>query len=531
MDKAQTLSNTDSDYYFDSQTALRVVDFFERELTHVEGEWAGKPVVLEKWQKKFLMEVFGWKRKSDDLRKYRSIYLEIPRKNGKSFLISGLSLYLLLADNEGGAKIVSAAADREQAKLVYNTSLQMVFQNEKLSKMTVPLQRAISVPETNSNFKAISAEAYSKHGLNLHAMLVDELHAQPDRELVDVLKTSMAARRQPMEIYITTAGYDKDTICYEMHTYAKAVAAGKIKDPSFYSLIFAAENDDDWTSPETWKKANPNYGVSVKENYLVRECQIAQDVPAYENTFKRLHLNIWTEQETRFIPMELWRQTDNIPVEMKHLQGEPCFAGLDLSSTTDITAFVMCFPNPEFDKMQVIPKFWIPRAKVDHILKFKSTDGLPYDQWEREGLINVTEGDVIDYDVVRRDINEYSDLYNIKEIAFDPWNAMQLALQLEHDGIEMIKCRQSTANLSYPTKEMLSWISGQKILHGGNPILDRMASMVVGIEDSNANIRPDKKKSKERIDGIVAMIMGLWRILLHQQEPELVYKDRGLIKL
>jgi len=519
-----------SKYYFDNDAAMNVVHFFERELKHIKGKWAGQNLILEPWQKAFLMEIFGWKRKDNNKRKYRVVYLEVPRKNGKSFIASGLGLYLTLADEEGGAEVVSAAVDREQARIVFDTAKQMVAMNPRLRKHAEAYQRAIIVKETASVYKVISADAFSKHGLNLHGVIVDEVHAQKNRELIDVLKTSTGAREQPLEVYITTAGYDKNSICYELHSYSKRLLDPKdsLEDPEFFPLIFAADEKDDWTKESTWKKANPNYGVSLNEDYFVSECKRAQELPSYENTFKRLHLNIWTEQETRLIPMDKWRAVSEIAVKEEHLIGEECYCGLDLSTTTDITAFIMCFPNAEKNKMMVISKFWIPRERMIERIR---RDKMPYDVWEKQGLITVTEGERVDYSIIRKEINELGDKFAMKDIAFDPWNATQLALQLEEDGFEMVQCRQTASNLSYPTKELLAWVCEEAVLHGGNPILDRMASVVVGLEDSSGNIRPNKKKSAERIDGIVGLIMGLWRILVTQNEPDLVYKERGLIKL
>ena len=515
-------------YYFDANAALNVVHFFEKELKHIKGEWACKNVKLETWQKEFLMEVFGWKETATGNRKYKVVYLEIPRKNGKSFIASGLGLYLTLADNEGGAEVVSAAVDRDQARIVFDTAKQMVFMNPKLKKYAEPYQRQIIVRKTASVYKVISADAFSKHGLNLHGIIVDEVHAQKNRELIDVLKTSTGARRQPLEIYITTAGHDRNSICYELHSYAKKILDGEITDETFYPLIFSADEEDDWTKEKTWKKANPNYGISIKKDYLERECKRAQELPSYENTFKRLHLNIWTEQETRLIPMKKWRDVNETPVDRRMLLGEDCYCGLDLASTKDIAAFVKLFPNEEMNTVFVLPRFWIPRERMMQKIKH---DKVPYDVWEKQGLITVTDGEIIDYGVVIKDIQQDAEDFNIKEVAFDPWNAVQLALHLEREGLTMVKCRQNGNNLNYPTKELLAWISAERVLHGGHPILDWMAKNVVGIEDSYGNIRPDKKRSAEKIDGIVALIMGLWRILLNEWEPDLVYKERGLIRL
>lgn len=515
-------------YYFCAKSAQHVIDFFEKELTHVEGEWVGKPIILELWQKEFLANVFGWKYVSTGYRRYREAYLEIPRKNGKTLLVAGLALYLLLADKEPNAKVASAAGDKEQAEFLYKAALGMVYQNDKLKRMVIPLKSSITVKDSFAEFKALSSESKTKHGGNLHAGLVDELHVQPNRLLVDVLRTSTAVRRQPLMIYITTAGHDRNSICWTYHQKALAVIANPLYDENMYAMIFCASETDDWKDPEVWKKANPNYGVSVKPEYMEAECLNAINDPTAENSFKQLNLNIWTEQEVRFIPMHKWREVDKIPIDESDLADTPAYCGLDLSMTTDITAFVMNFPNYEKTKMQVLPFFWIPRAKMKERI---AKDKVPYDIWEKQGFVRVIEGTRIDNAIIKRDILKLTERFKIKEVAFDPYNAYHLANDLEEAGITMIECPQRPSTMSYPNKEMISWIGDNCILHGGNPVLDFMAKNTVGIEDGKGNIMIHKGKSIQRIDGIVAMVMGLWRILITQNEPDSVYKNRGLIKL
>lgn len=515
-------------YYFDSNSARHVIDFFEKELTHVEGEWTGQPLILEKWQKEWLANVFGWKRTSDGFRRYREVYLEIPRKNGKTLLVAGLALYLLLADKEPNAKVASAAGDKEQAEFLYKAALGMVYQNEKLSKMVIPLKKAIEVKNSLAEFKALSAESKTKHGGNLHGVLVDELHVQPNRNLVDVLRTSIAVRRQPLVIYITTAGHDRNSVCWTYHQKAKEVIKNPLYDETFYGVIFSADEDDDWTDPKVWEKANPNYGISVKESYMEAECRNALNDPTAENTFKQLNLNIWTEQEVRFIPMQKWREVNDMTFDENSLCDIPAYCGLDLSMTTDITAFVMCFPNREKTKMHVLPHFWIPRVKMDEKIR---KDKVPYDVWEKQGFLSVCEGTRIDNRQIRKYIGKLNERFTIKEIAYDPRGAFQLAQELEEDKFTVIECSQTPSNLSYPNKELVAWVIDNCILHGGNPVLDWMAKNTVGIEDRKGDIMIHKAKSNQRVDGIVAMVMGLWRILLTQNQPDSVYKERGLRKL
>lgn len=306
-----TTASTSDEFYFDEAAAQRACDFFRLKCRHSIGPFAGKPFVLEKWQSDQLVRpIFGWKRKGDGARKIRTVYLEVPRKNGKSTLAAGLANYLLFADKELGAQVYSAAADTDQASICFTEARRMVEADAQLFALAKIFKKAITVPETNSVYKVLSADAFTKHGLNAHGIIFDELHAQPNRDLWDVLVTSTGSRRQPLTIAITTAGYDRNSICWELHDYAIKVRDGIVEDTSFLPLIFAADEDDDWKSPETWKKANPNLGVSVSLDYFERECKKAQNVPAYENTFKRLHLNIWTEQDVRWMPMDLWDLCD-----------------------------------------------------------------------------------------------------------------------------------------------------------------------------------------------------------------------------
>lgn len=513
-------------YYFDKRAAKRAEKFFATQLFHVEGKWAGTPFKLERWQRRIVRRAFGWMRKATNTRKYRVIFIFIPRKNGKSTTGAGFGLYLTFADNEPGAQVVSAAADKEQAAIVFEMAKRMVDQNPTFEQKCggVALRRSIAVYPTGSSYKVLSADAFSKHGKNLHGILFDELHAQKNRELVDVLKTSTGSREQPLEIYFTTAGYDRNSICYEYYDYAKKVAEGIIEDEAFLPVIYEAGADDDWTKEATWRKANPNLGVSVSLEYLERECQRAQEIPAYENTFKRLHLNMWTEQESRLIPMEIWDEVATIAVDIEELKGRRCYGGLDLSSTTDLTALGLVFPMDD-GKYKVLPYFWLPKeiASLRH-----RRAGVPYPQWIEEGLIKATEGNVVDYDVLRVDINYLATIFDVREIAIDRWNATQLSTQLDGDGIRIIPFGQGFASMSDPTKHTLGLILSRKLLHGGHKVLRWNAANAAGEQDAGGNLKVSKKKSMEKIDGLVATIMGIGRALAGESQGVSVYESRGI---
>ncbi len=333
-----------SEFFFDKQAATMAVNFFERLLVHTKGEWSGQRFKLEDWQREqIICPLFGWKRKQDGTRRYRTAYIEIPRKNGKSTLAAGIGLFLLFADGEPGAEIYSAAADRDQASIVFDEAKRMVEQSHELGKRAEPYKRSIVVPSTYSVYRVLSAEAFSKHGLNAHGIIFDELHAQPTRELWDVLTTSSGARRQPLTVAITTAGFDRQSICWEQHEYARQVLEGVIEDPSFFAYISAADEDEDWLDEDVWRRANPNLGVTVKLDYLRNQARKAEQTPAYQNTFRRLHLNQWTQQETRWLDLQAWDRCA-APVNAKLLEGSICYGGLDLASSSDIASFVLCFP-------------------------------------------------------------------------------------------------------------------------------------------------------------------------------------------
>lgn len=528
-------------FWFDETAATAAERFFDRVLVHVKGEWAGQPFTLETWQReRIIRPLFGWKR-SDGSRRYRVAYIEIPRKNGKSSLAAGIALYLLFADGEPGAEVYSAAADREQAGIVFNLAKDMVDTSPLLSSKAETFKRSIVVPEARASYKVLSADAFTKHGLNASGIVVDELHAQPNRDLVDVLTTSTGARRQPLTVFLTTAGFNLETICGEYHDYAINVRECVIDDQTFLPVIYAAEpegdpNDEgktaaiDWTDEGQWARANPNLGVSVKLDYLRNEARRAQHVPAYQNTFKRLHLNIWTEQDTRWLPMDKWAACER-PFTEALFHGAACFGGLDLASTSDLASLALVFPSEagEPEEYAIIPYFWIPG---DNITERARRDRVPYDAWARDGWIMATEGDVIDYEYIIRDVEGLGDLFDIREIAFDRWGAFQVSQRLEALGFTMVGFGQGFASMANPTSELMRLVLGGGFRHNGHPVLNWMAANMVVSSDAAGNVKPNKAKSREKIDGIVAAIMGLDRGIRHRGiDTRSVYDDRGLWSL
>ena len=514
-----------------------MIDFFAECLKHIEGALAGQPFILEPWEQAFVGNLFGWKRKNEFgkvVRRYREALLYVPRKNGKTPLVAGLCNYVLFCDGEAGAQIYSAAAEREQATYLFRHAKGMVEREPELDRRAKIFggvgHRSIVLREDEASvYKVLSADADTKHGGNSHMVIVDELHAQPNRELVDVLQTSMASanRTQPLFINITTADWDRPSICNEKYEYACKVRDGIFKDKSFLPMIYEAKPEEDWQNPETWRKANPNLGVSVSQEHLERECRRAQEVPGYENTFKRLHLNMKTSSESRWLPMDAWRECGGA-IELPSLAGQQCWGGLDLAKTTDVAAFVLAFADDD-DGITLLSWFFVPE---DTAAERERSGRIPYQTWGRQGFVELTPGNQIDYSFIRKRINECATLYDLREVAFDPWNATQFAQEMTSDGIEVVEFRQSVANYNEPCREFESLVRARKLRHGNHPVMTWMASNVMVKTDPSGNIRPVKPEhgNTAKIDGIVAGIMAVARACLGRDQQS-VYETRGLFVL
>lgn len=506
---------TRGDCEFDRDRAAAALKFFRKRLRHVKGDKAGQPLRLVRWQRNIITALFGWRR-PDESRRYRMAYIEIPRKAGKSTLASGIALLLLYCDGEPGAEVYSCASDREQAAIVFEIAKENVSRSPELSRLSQPYMRSIVYrdPKTGvhrGSYKVLSAEAASKHGYNPSGIIFDELHAQPNADLWEVMKTGTGARRQPLTVAITTAGFDRHSICWQVRQQAVGVRDNVAPNESFLPVIYSAAEDDDWKDPATWYKAQPNLGVSVPESFYRDECLTAQQSPAFENAFRRLYLDQWTEQAVRWLSMDKWR-LGNEP--LPDLTGQACWAGLDLSTTIDISAFVMAFAR-EDGGFYLLPNFWIPK---ENIRQRSRRDGVPYEIWAQQGLVTPTDGDVVDYEVIRRDINALREQYNIQEIAIDRWNAAQLTTQLTGDGFVVAPFGQGYASMSPAAKEFEKHVIAETIQHGGNEVLTWMAANVAIERDAAGNIKPSKKVSTERIDGIVAAVMAVGRASTNQAQ-------------
>jgi len=510
-------------FYFDKEAASKAIGFIETFCTHTKGELAGKPLLLEDWQKKIIGDLFGWKQENG-LRKYRTAFIEIPRKNGKSTLCAAIGLYMLFSDDERGSEVYSAAGDRAQAGIVFEIAKRMIITNAELTKRSKVFRNSITNESKGNFYQAISSDSKTKHGFNANCIIFDELHTQPNRDLWDTLLTSTGSRRQPLSIAITTAGYDRQSICYEVYDYAKKIKDEIIEDSSFYSSIYEADLDDDITDEEVWKKANPNYGISLRKEYMKRESQRAVDVPSYQNTFKRLMLNIWTDSQTAWIGAKEWELCQG-DIDLKELKNKECWAGLDLASTRDISALVLLFKEDE--KFIVIPYFFIPE---DNAKKRSERDKVDYITWQNQNHLTFTNGDVADYNFIKEKIMELGNEFRIQSICYDRWNASQLVIDLTNEGVPMEPFGQGFQSMAAPSKQLESLILSKQILHNGNPVLKWMISNTVMEEDAAGNIKPSKKKSSEKIDGVVSLIMSLGSYMT-EGDVSSVYNERGLLIL
>jgi len=516
------------DSYYDEDAANYAVNFIEC-LCHTKGTWAGKKFKLLEWQEEIIRDLFGVL-KPNGYRQFNTAYVEIPKKNGKSELAAAIALLLCCGDGEQRAEIYGAAADRGQATIVFDVAADMVRMCPALNKRCKILtasKRIVYTP-TNSFYQVLSAEAYSKHGFNIHGVVFDELHTQPNRKLFDVMtKGSGDARMQPLYFLITTAGTDTNSICYETHTKALDILEGRKHDATFYPVIYGAANEEDWTDPRVWKKANPSLGETIGMDKVEAACNSAKESPGEENSFRQLRLNQWVKQAVRWMPMEKW-DACAFPVNPEDLEGRICYGGLDLSSTTDLTSFCLLFPpEDENEPYYVLPHFWVPEDTLDLRVK---RDHVPYDIWKRQGYIQTTEGNVVHYGYIEKFIEHLGEIYNIREIAFDRWGAVQMVQNLENMGFTVVPMGQGFASMSPPTKELMKLTFERKLAHGGHPVLRWNMDNIFIRTDPAGNIKADKAKSTEKIDGAIACIMALDRaIRCGNDTNESVYDNRGLL--
>lgn len=513
--------------HYDKKKADRAVTFIEN-LCHTKGKWAGTPFWLLPWQEQLIRDIFGIV-KPDGNRQFRTAFVEICKKVGKSELAAAVALYLLYADNEPSAEVYGAAADRQQASIVFDVAKQMVEMSPALmkrSKLMAATKRIVNYGNAGY-YQVLSAEVGGKHGFSVSGLVFDEIHTQPNRQLYDVLtKGSSDARQNPLHFIITTAGNDRHSIAFELHTKAVDILEGRRVDPTFYPVVYGLKDDEDWEDEANWYKVNPSLGYTVDIERLRDAYREAKQNPADEITFKWLRMNMWVSSTTAWIPDAIYMRGSE-PIDMDALEGRDCYAGLDLSSTGDITALVLMFPPRDMDdKYIVLPFFWVPEDTIPRRVKANS---VPYDVWEKQGHILATEGNVIHYDFIEKFIYDLAEKYHILEIAVDRWNATQMIQNLEGEGFTIVPFGQGFSSMSAPTKEFYRLLMEGQIIHGGHPVLRWMAGNVVIDTDPAGNIKVTKAKSKEKIDGIVAAIMALDRCIRQEGQSGSVYDERGLL--
>lgn len=523
------------DYYYDEAFADRVVNWFPSYIRHTVGPLAGKPFVLSPWQEfDIIRPLFGIKRKDDNTRRYRTVWLEIPKKNGKTTLIAAVNLLATVGLGESGAQVYCLACDRKQARICFDEAVRMVRASEEVDGAFEIYRDQLMVPAVTTKdgrffaesiFRPLSSEVASNDGYNASAVTIDEVHRQPNWELYRVMQYSTSAREQPFFFMATTAGlWDTESLYYSLHERAMKIRSGEIVNPSWLVCWYGADPEDDWKEEATWKKANPELGAAKSIKAMREDFAVALADANEQNNFKRLHLNIITNSVDSWLNMEDWNACD-LGVEDASLLGRECWAGVDLSSNYDMTSLCLCFPLE--DGSYVLRSwFWLP---ADNIQRLQDESGAPYDVWARDGWLSLTEGNIIDHRSIEQVLVDCMEKYQLKEVAFDPYNARQFAVQAMERGVDMVEFRQTVTEFNEPMKTFHKCVTGRTIDHGGNPILTWHASNVVAKRNVNGDIRPDKSSRNNKIDGIVAAIMAMGRATVREQEEAPKDYSRGFV--
>jgi phage terminase large subunit-like protein len=510
---------------WDADAARHAIAFFSH-LRHSTGEWAGQPFELQLWQAFVIGSLYGWKRKNG-LRRFRTAYVEVARKNGKSVLLAGTALYALMADGELGSHVYAAATTRDQARIIFGEAERMVSASPALRARVARTVNNLAVLPTSSWFRPLSADATKMDGLNVHFAAVDEVHEHPNAEIIQKLNTATGARRQPLIFEITTAGHDRQSVCWQHHEFSVKALEGSIPAEtadSWFAYIATIDAGDDWTNPAVWVKANPSLGVTVKVDDLKRQVEEAREMPAQQNAIRRLRLNEWTEQATRWIDMGVWGDGAE-PFDEEDLIGRPCYGGLDLARVNDLSSLALVFPPEQPDeKIKVIWRHWCPE---EDILRRARRDRAPYTVWRDQGQLVATEGNTTDFKFIEVEILNLSTRFNILEIAYDRTFAGELVRNLQDEGITMVEFGQGFISMGPAAAEFMRLLISRTLQHGGNPVATWCASNVTVRRDPAGNEKPDKERSTERIDAIVSALMAVGRLQVAQGGS--IYEERGLL--
>lgn len=513
----------DKGWYFDRKAAQRAISFIEK-LKHTKGKWAGQRFKLEPWQQFILWNIFGWM-KADGTRRFRYVYVEIARKNGKTALSAGIGLYMLFADGEARPEVYSAATAKDQARICFSDAVEIVKKTD-LKNYLSPYRNSIVYELKGGTMKPLSSDYGTHDGLNPSCGIIDEFHAHKDSGMFDVIKSAFGARRQPLMFIITTAGFNKNGACYAYRSNVIKVLQGINEDDSLFGIIYTLDCKEEWDNPKMWVKSNPNLGVSVFPEYLSDQVNDAKNRPEAVRNVMTKNVNLWVDAEKTWIFDDMWQKCIG-STERESLRGCQCWGGLDLSNVSDITAFVLLFHENE--RFQLLPFFWIPEEKM---LEKIRKENINYDKWVQQGYVKVTAGNVLDYDFVKADILQIVEEFDLQSTAYDRWNASQTIIDLQNEGMECSPFGQGYGSMGAPTKEFEKMVLTEKIEHFGNPVLRWMMSSTVVKTDPAGNIKPDKEKSVQKIDGIVASIMALGEWMTAQSEEDNnPYNQRGMLSL
>jgi phage terminase large subunit-like protein len=493
-------------WIFDQAKATRILEFYPDFIRHVKGKLAGQPYELSDWEGFILINLFGFVDKHG-LRRFRTAYIEVARKNSKSTFCSGIGLYMTALDNEGGAEVYSAATTKDQARIVFGDARTMITKSGPLKRLFGYHRLNIHHLKSASKFEPLSADANTLDGLNIHCGIVDEIHAHKSRELWDVLETGTGAREQPLILAITTAGFNKQGIGYEQREYITKVLSGIVSDDTYFGIIFTLDEGDDPFDEENWIKANPNLGRSKKIDDMRRLAKKAREIPAALNNFLTKHLNIWVNAAVAWLDMLKWEKLPE-RADIEHLKTLPCYIGMDLANKLDVAAVVAAFPDGE--NIHFLCKFYLPE---NTIYTKARTIGNMYDTWSKQGYLTLTDGDIIDHEVIEADIRQMLTDFDVRAVGFDPWGSTQMSIRLSQDGAPMVEIPQTVKNLSESMKEIEAKVISGTLHKDKNPMMDWMASNIVVKLDKNENYFPNKEHHDNKIDGMVALFMAMNRIL------------------
>lgn len=517
-------------YFYDEASGDMVCQFVEL-MPHIKGKWAGEGLKLEAWQIFIICNVWGWLRKDDGTRRFRTSYTEVARKNGKSSMSSPLGLYMAFADGEGGAEVYSAATNKDQAKIVFNDAQTMAKRSDNFRQAYNVDVSAHSVycEATSSMFQAIASDDNSLDGKNIHFAIIDELHAHKTRGVYDVLETATGSRTQPLIWNITTAGSNRAGICYEIRTYLTKILENIIEDDTFFGIIYTLDKDDDWTSEDAWKKANPNYGVSVFPDDMQRLCQKAKEMPSAQNNFLTKRLNVWCNADAAWMNMIEWNACNLHDVNFDDFAGIPCWVGIDLATKNDVAAVEFLFYDGSMFHCKGL--YFLPEDTVEE-RSLRTT--AHYSGWAKEGKFILTPGKTISFEYIIEELEAILPKFDVRMIGYDPWQATMFAKEMESKGFKMYEYRNTVANMSEPMKQLEALILDRKLNHGGDKVLEWMISNVVAHIDKKDNIFPNKERAENKIDGVVALIMALGCKIYEEYEgesPISVYEERGMISI